>query len=161
MVNEPTIEDVLRNVVVDAGVIQNDQRRSVVALADDAVEKVDHAFAIDRAGMDLRVQLLRPEIQCSEHGACAVLRRFGGMGLAARGPRPLYRRRGTEAGLIEVDQPDDAFVGRSTATRQSVLSCDELVFGALFLSEKRVRLNDRPRAISPLRSVPSEHGRGA
>jgi hypothetical protein len=29
------------------------------------------------------------------------------------------------------------------------------------LSEKRVLLDDRPRAINPLRKVPNEQGRGA
>lgn len=161
MVNEPAIKDVIRNVVMDARIIQNDQRRSLVALADDAVEEVDHPFAIDGAAMDFGVQLPRPEIQCAEYGTRAVLGGFRGMRLTARRPGTLYRRRGAETGLVKVDQPDNTLGGGLTRQRQRVLPGEEFFFGPLFLSEKRVRLNDSPRAINPLRKVPNEQGRGA
>lgn len=161
VVNEPTIQSVLGDIVMDTCIIQNDQRRTCIPLADDAIEKVDHSLAVDRTGVDLGVQPLRPKIQSPEHGACAVLGRFGGMRLATRRPGALYRRRGTETGLVKIDQPDNPLGGRLTRQRQCVLSGEEFVFGALFLSEKRVLLDDRPRAIKPLRKVPNEQGRGA
>lgn len=161
VVNQPAIENVGRNVVMDARIIQNNQRRSFVALADDTVQEIDDPLAIDGAGMDFRVQLLRPKIQCAEYGARTVLGRFRRMRLAAWRPRALYRRRGTETGLVEVDQSDDTLSGGLARQRQRVLPSEKFVFGALFLSEKRVRLNDRSRAINPLRKVPNEQGSGA
>jgi hypothetical protein len=161
VVNEPAIEDVVRNVVMDACIVQNDQRRSFVALADDAVKEVDHAFAIDGAAMDFGVQLVRPEVQSAEYGTRTVLGGFRGMRFTTRRPRTLYRRRGAETGLVKVDQPDSTLRVCLTRKRQRVLPSEEFVFGALFLSEKRVRLNDSPRAINPLRRVPNEQGREA
>ncbi len=134
VINEPAVENVLGNIVMNARIIQNDQRRSIITLGDDTVEKVNHAFAIDSAGMDFRVQLLGAEIQCSQYRARAVLGRFRGVRLTARRPRALHRRRGTETGLVKVNQPDDTLSGGFTRKRQRLLSSDEFVFEALFLS---------------------------
>lgn len=161
VVNKPAIKDVIRDIVMDTCIVEDDQCRSFVTLADDAVKEVDDPFAIDRAGMDLGVQLLRPKIQCAQYGARTVLGGLRGMRLTARRPRTLHRRRGTETGLVKINQPDNPLTGRLTRQRQCVLSVEELVFGPFFFSEKRVRLNDSPRAIKPLRKVPNEQGRGA
>lgn len=73
VVNQPATSDFVRNVVVNVGLIRNDQRQTLIALANDSVEKVDHPFEIDGIGTDARVQLVRPEIQCSKHGSGAAL----------------------------------------------------------------------------------------
>lgn len=160
MVNAPTIEDVIRNVVMDSCIVQDDQRWSVVTLADEAVKEIDYPFAIDRAGMDLGVQLLRPKVQCAEYRARAVLGRSRGMRLTAWRPRILYRRRGAETGLVKIDQPDNPLTGRLTRKRQRVLPSDKFFLGALFLSEKRGRLNDRPRCNQSIEQRPQRTGKG-
>lgn len=160
MVDQPAIQHVLGQMMVDAGVIQdNERQRSGRDLLEQSINEADKHIPGNGVRIGCSFQGLCAEIQCPQHRTRAVLRGLSFMGFAQRRPRTLYRRRSTERGLIVIEQPQIAPACRGPRARQQVLLGSELFFGAFFLSEKRVRLNEKPRVFNPLLNVTRQHGR--
>lgn len=162
MVDQPPVQDVIGDVVMSTRIVEDDQSRaSRIALTDHLVEEGNDTLAVDRAGMCGGTEFVGTEVQCTQHGARAVPGRFRCMRLPQGRPGSLHRWRSAERRLVEIDQPDDSGTRSPAGFVQRSLLDGKFFLGPFFLSEKRVLLNDKPRLMSPLRSVPNEHGRGA
>jgi len=161
MVNQPAVQHFLRHIMMNASVIKDDQckggtRGSLKQLINEA----DKHLSGRGVGIGRRFQLLSTKIQGAQHRTRAMLGRLGRVWLSQRRPRALYRGRGTECRLVVVDQTQIATTSQVAQPRQYVVLGGEFLFGAFFLSEKRVRLNEKPRAFNPLLRVTRQHGRG-
>lgn len=156
----PAIQGFLGDVVVDSGVVDDDEHGfAAVVLLEHPVKEVDDGFALDRLTEQAVMQFLCGVVQRANDGALGVVCRFGAMRLTDRRPGALHGRRGTESGFVKVDHVALPVSGALAEFTKGTLHADEIRFDAFFLRLKRVRLKLKPRALSPLLSVSRQHGR--
>lgn len=104
MQGHPAIQRFLRDIVVDSGVVNDDEHGlGSVVLFQEIIHKVDDRFAFNRMVVKRIMQFLRTVVQSAYDGAFGMMRRLGEMWQTNRRPCALHRRRGAEGGFVKVD----------------------------------------------------------
>src|SRR5512143_1889173 len=137
--------------MVHGGVVQHHQGQGFRPVpAGDPVDQVDDVLPPDRLVVHGMPQLARGIVP-SPHdiGPLAAHPGLGFVGLAFGRPGPLHVRDVGEAAFIQVEQPDPPLARRRPAAPQGVLGGGKPLRAALFLSDRRVRFHDNPRAFRP------------
>lgn len=134
---QPFVPFVGVNVVMDAGIVQDDHRQGHPRLTPgNAVNQGDHGIALDRVAVQVVPDRAGSVVQGADHvhprpGCTGV----GGMGLAFRRPCPLHVGYRAETALVQIEQAQLACPG-GILTALEVDLCGLEPVGAAFFSTR-------------------------